>query len=66
MSNRKDGSFMAKVKCADGTFNEYTIKPLSQQEIEQGWQLVRPRRNKYLVKYTNEEDVEKEPNTTNN
>ena len=65
MSNGKYGSFMANIKCSDGTFNEYTIKPLSQNEIAQGWQLVLPRRKKIVVKYTNDKGVEEERNTTN-
>jgi predicted PilT family ATPase len=65
MSNGKYGSFMSKIKCSDGTFNEYTIKPLSQNEIAQGWQLVLPKRKKIMVKYETDEGENAERKTTN-
>jgi hypothetical protein len=65
MSDGKYGSFTANIKCSDGTFNEYTIKPLSQNQIAQGWRQVLPRRKKMVFKYTNDSGVEKERNTSN-
>ena len=58
-SNTKYGSF--KVRILNEETNKYTtysVNPLSQNELSNNWQLVLPRKKKYMVKIKNEETGE--------
>lgn len=54
--DRRYGSFRVTVQLGEGQTQEHVVAPLTQSEIGDGWQLVLPKKRRYMSEYTDKND----------